>query len=207
MKILAAGAYVNVDAIGYGASAAERLKDRPPEGYGIAAHPINVAERSEFTDRSKKYRMVNQRAEMYWRMREALDPEGDQSIALPPDPELLADLCAPRYQITPSGIKIESKIEIKARLGRSPDAGDATCLAMIPDRRPGPQQVLLGPPRTQPPVPGLTSGYPGLPQQPSTPGMPRAPGMPRPGVPGGMPNRPPVPGMPFGGGYGQGGHR
>ncbi len=137
---LPAGSPLNVDAIGYGASAAERLADAPPAGFGMKARPVNVAERSEYRDRSKRFRMVNLRAEMFWRLREALDPEGDTLLALPPDQELLADLCAPTYEITTAGIKVESKPEIAARLGRSPDRGDAVALAMLP-----------GPPITQPP--------------------------------------------------------
>jgi hypothetical protein len=139
------GSFINVDAIGYGASAAERLADRPPEGHGLHAVPVNVATRSDHTDRSGKYKMVNTRAEMYWRLREALDPEFDSAMALPDDPELLADLTSAVYEIVPGGIKIESKDQIAARLGRSPDAGDAVALAMIPlHRKTGP--IIAGPP-------------------------------------------------------------
>jgi hypothetical protein len=126
---------INVDAIGYGASAAERLKDKPPEGHGLLAHPVNVAAKSAFRDRSGKFGMVNLRAEMYWRLREALDPESGQEMALPPDAELKADLCAPRYEIAPAGIRVEAKPDIIARLGRSPDRGDAVALAMLTFRR------------------------------------------------------------------------
>jgi hypothetical protein len=123
---------INVDAIGYGASAAERLRDAPPEGHGLKATAVNVAAKSTYRDRSGRYKMINIRAEMYWRLREALDPEFGSTLALPPDPELLADLTAPSYEITPSGIKIESKDDIKERLsGRSPDCGDAVALSML----------------------------------------------------------------------------
>jgi hypothetical protein len=40
----------------------------------------------------------------------------------------LADLCAPRYRLTASGILLEAKEEVVRRLGRSPDAGDAVVL-------------------------------------------------------------------------------
>lgn len=129
------GAYVNVDAIGYGASAAERLADPEPDGYGISAHAVNVAARSEHRDRSGKFRLVNQRAEMYWRLREELDPEFGATLALPDDPELLADLTAPRFEITIAGIRIEEKAALSLRLpgGRSPDCGDAVALTMLPE--------------------------------------------------------------------------
>jgi hypothetical protein len=93
--------------------------------------PINVAMATEYTDRSGRYGMKNVRAEMYWRLREALDPDHDSTLCLPPDPELLADLTAPTFDIVIGGIKVESKDDIKDRLKRSPDAGDAVCLAML----------------------------------------------------------------------------
>jgi hypothetical protein len=52
---------------------------------------------------------VNQRAEWWWGMREDLDPASGQDLALPPDPELKADLCAPRWKLTARGIQIESE--------------------------------------------------------------------------------------------------
>ena len=61
-------------------------------------------------------------------MRECLDPVHGEDLALPPDAELLADLCAPRYRLTASGILLEAKEEVVRRLGRSPDAGDAVVL-------------------------------------------------------------------------------
>ena len=79
-------------------------------------------------DRSGKYRLVNVRAASYWKLRECLDPVHGEELALPPDAELLADLGAPRYKLTASGIQLEAKEDIVQRLGRSPDAGDAVVL-------------------------------------------------------------------------------
>lgn len=72
-------------------------------------------------------RFANKRAEAWWRLREALDPDqpGGATIALPPDPELRADLAAPTYEATGKGILVESKKDLKKRLGRSPGKGDA----------------------------------------------------------------------------------
>ena len=71
------------------------------------------------------------RAEAYWRFREALDPaqDGGSRIALPHDPELLADLTTPRFEVTSSGIKITPKDKVVETLGRSPDKGDAVVMA------------------------------------------------------------------------------
>ena len=74
---------------------------------------------------------VNKRAEAWWRFREALDPdqEGGSPICLPPDAGILGDLTAPRYELMPRGIKVEAKVEVKKRLGRSPDDGDSIVMA------------------------------------------------------------------------------
>jgi hypothetical protein len=48
---------------------------------------------------------------------------------LPTDQELLADLSAPRWKLKPTGIAIESKDDIRARLGRSTDKADAVVMA------------------------------------------------------------------------------
>ncbi len=58
-----------------------------------------------------------------------------QRVALPPDSALMAELCAPQYQLTPSGIKIEKKEDIIKRIGRSTDRADAVIMAA--QRAPG----------------------------------------------------------------------
>lgn len=79
------------------------------------------------------FRFKNLRAQAVWQLREALDPEYGSQIALPPDPELAADLAAYRYEV----LKVEKgghqilvgpKEEMKERLGRSPDKGDTTIM-------------------------------------------------------------------------------
>jgi hypothetical protein len=119
------GGRVNVDAIGYGAACAEALRDV----IGGLAVAVNVAAATELYDRSRKYRLTNVRAAMYWRLREALDPETGDNLALPPDQEVLADLTSVRYEVRASGIVLEEKKKLKERIGRSPDCGDALCLA------------------------------------------------------------------------------
>ncbi len=91
--------------------------------------PINFAAGSEGHDKTGRLKFVNVRAAAYWGMREALDPDSGDGLMLPPDSELLADLCAPHWSMRTSGIQIESKDEISKRIGRSPDAGDAVVLA------------------------------------------------------------------------------
>jgi len=118
-------ARINIDVISVGSSPYDILKSNK----ALDVHPINFAEKSTGTDRSGKLRFANKRAEFYWRFREALDPELGEDIALPPDPEILADLCAARWTVRTNGILIESKDDIKKRIGRSPDCGDGIVLA------------------------------------------------------------------------------
>lgn len=81
--------------------------------------------------RDRQLGFVNVRAEAYWRFREALDPAqpGGSSIMLPDDPEIVSDLCAPMYEVTSRGVKLESKEEVCKKLSRSPDKGDAIVMA------------------------------------------------------------------------------
>jgi hypothetical protein len=111
---------VGVDAIGYGASAAERMQD----DYQMNVLKINSSERSDGTDKSDTYGFANLRSEMYWRLREALDPENMEALALPDDRDIRVELCAPTYKIRGGRYVVESKEDIKKRLGRSPDKAD-----------------------------------------------------------------------------------
>lgn len=122
---LTEGGRAHVDVIGIGSSAFDSARER-----GLEVFPINWAEGSKARDRSNTLSFVNKRAEQWWRMREALDPEKGEGLMLPDDPELLADLCAPRWKSQSNGILIESKEDMKKRIGRSPDCGDATVLAL-----------------------------------------------------------------------------
>jgi hypothetical protein len=112
---------VNVDVIGVGASVYDLLN----KVYKIPVMPLHSSEHSEETDKSKQLSFINKRAEWWWKLREALDPQGDQKLAIPDDRQLRADLTAPRWEMTARGIKVEAKEDIKDRIGRSPDKGDA----------------------------------------------------------------------------------
>ncbi len=120
MAQLEQGTKVNVDVIGVGTSVFDILKT-----HGIDVYAMNASNKSEAMDKFGNLSFFNQRAEWYWRMREALDPESGDEICLPPGRELLADLTAPRWELTTRGIKVEPKENIIARIGRSPDLGDA----------------------------------------------------------------------------------
>lgn len=125
VSVVEPGAQIGVDVIGIGASGYDSLTYA-----GVSALAINNAESAgDRRDRSGRLKFRNVRAASYWKLREALDPQLGDGIALPPDPELLSDLCAPRFSLTTGGVLLESKDDIKARLGRSPDKGDAVVMA------------------------------------------------------------------------------
>jgi hypothetical protein len=118
---------VGMDVIGVGASPADLAEE-----LGIQLIAMNASETEGLvseTDSSGMLPFANKRAFWYWRLREALDPDKGENLALPPDRELLADLCAPQYRVGLGGIIIESKDDIKKRIGRSPDKGDALVYA------------------------------------------------------------------------------
>jgi len=109
----------NIDEGAMGAGSVDRLKE---QGYNVKG--INFGERANRSDT-----FINIRAEMYWHLRE-LFRNGQISI---PDDTILADeLSKIKYKFNSSGkIQIESKEEIKERIGRSPDRADSLALCFM----------------------------------------------------------------------------
>lgn len=112
---------------GYAGAIIERFKDN-----GIAYSKFDGSAASVATAKGSGLRFANKRAETIWRFREELDPdqEGGSAVALPPDPELRADLASYHYTVGARGILIESKEDIKKRIGRSPNKGDAVVMCL-----------------------------------------------------------------------------
>lgn len=121
------GTIANIDLLGVGGSVVDHLELLRPG----KVQPMNASESpGEVTDKSGLLTFVNCRSYWHWKVREMLDPVTGQDIALPPDPELLRQLCAIKWKSLRSGIQIEAKDEIKKRLGRSPDHADAVIYAL-----------------------------------------------------------------------------
>lgn len=95
----------------------------------LVAAGINPSSKALGKSKDGRYSFKNRRAELHWRFREALNPLTGDNVELPPDEELAEDLCAAEFEITLQGVQIEAKEDIKPRLGRSPDRGDAVLLA------------------------------------------------------------------------------
>jgi len=119
-------AVIHIDVIGVGSSPYDFLNNAGQQVVGV-----NVAERARGVDKSGRLSFLNLRSELWWRMREALDPTNNTGIALPPDPRLLADLTAPTWSLSGASIKVASREEIIAKIGRSPDFGSAYVLALM----------------------------------------------------------------------------
>lgn len=120
-------AVINVDVIGVGAAVYDSL--RRAQAQTIA---VNVAEKARrATDKSGALSFFNLRSDLWWGFRELLDPRNDTGIALPDDPKLLAELCAPRWELSGKTVKVESREDIVKRIGRSPDRATAVILASI----------------------------------------------------------------------------
>lgn len=119
-------AMLYIDVIGVGSSPYDFLNEMRMPVVGV-----NVSEAALRTDKSGRLRFRNQRSELWWRMRETLDPSANTGICLPKDPRLLADLCAPTWKLQAGTIAVASREDILATVGRSPDFASAYCLALL----------------------------------------------------------------------------
>lgn len=108
------------DTGGYGAGVIDQL-------LLLGKSPLAINFASTALDSEHFY---NRRAEMWWNMAEWVKRGG----SLPPLPELVKELTAPTYVVQNGKIRLEEKAQIKARLGVSPDLGDALALTFaVPD--------------------------------------------------------------------------
>lgn len=125
------GALAVVDTSGVGAGVTDRLREQR-----LSVEAFQASQAAPGTDKTGELRFLNRRAHAYWMLRELLDPaqDGGATLALPPDEALTEDLCSAKWTMTSAGrIQIESKDDIKKRLGRSPDVGEAVILACASD--------------------------------------------------------------------------
>jgi hypothetical protein len=127
------GGKAMVDVIGIGAGVVDRLremKDKNDRKYNIVA--FNASEHTDYTDKSGEMGFINCRSASWWHLRELLDPAAESGIALPKDDMLTGDLVAPHWKVTSGGkIQVEAKEDIKERIGRSTDYGDAVVMAFF----------------------------------------------------------------------------
>lgn len=115
---------INIDVVGIGSAVYDLAK-----GAGLNVFGMDARHTSYGRDSSGALGFTRKKSEWWWKFREALDPAMGEDLALPPDRQLLADLTAPRYEMKTSGIQVEDKEDLIARIGRSPDHGDSCVLA------------------------------------------------------------------------------
>jgi hypothetical protein len=121
---------VSVDGIGIGSSALDFMR-----GLGMRVSSVIMSEGSKRLTKEGSLFFKNKRAELYWSLREALDPAGPEPLALPPDKELRTELIAHRYKVVQmgndrAGILMRDKDEVREVLGRSPDKADAVVMTL-----------------------------------------------------------------------------
>jgi len=142
---------------GLGGQAFAHLKANGIKGFALRAHDEVFEKTAE-----KQMGFADRRSAAYWRFREALDPGQVQGspIALPDDPELVVQLSAVTWELTPRGIKVESKEKLEAKLRRASNRADAVVAAWYrgpramthiqewrPDERVGPMVGLRRQPK------------------------------------------------------------
>lgn len=88
---------------------------------GLVVSPVMFGQRA--TDPTA---YQNARAEMYDRMRKWIEK---QNTVIPDDPDVTTQISATRYKMTATGLlALESKDEVRKRLGTSPDIADALAM-------------------------------------------------------------------------------
>jgi hypothetical protein len=120
--------HIGVDPIGVGAATVNALDELAANAdahqLGWAVQHLNAG----YTPLSKASKapdanlFLNLRGQMYWQLREDLR---QGRIAIPKIPSLHRELTTPTFEIKSGKVVVESKDEIKKRIGKSPDAADA----------------------------------------------------------------------------------
>lgn len=126
-----AGKDVRIDGVGLGGGVVDKCKTR-----GLPVIDV-IAGAKPFERPNSVFKFKNLRSQMWWEFREkcrlgkfSMDLRDKHGRPLPIPEKLVGDLAAPRYEISGDKvISVESKDDIKLRLGRSPDDGDAVVMA------------------------------------------------------------------------------
>lgn len=134
-------AFAKVDVIGYGAGVFDFLNLEENRAF-VRPVAVNV---SVVSDDPEKF--PNLRSQLWFAIADFLRESGALHVALGEEEgRLEAELLTPGYKVDPRGRQVvEEKLDIKARLGRSPDIADAVGLAIYNARPLPPAQV----PKTQ----------------------------------------------------------
>ncbi len=133
-----------IDGIGIGAGVVHRAREEGALVQSFIASESATNEGRPMLDKSGELGFANKRSAAWWIAREMLDPSSDFGLCLPPDDLLIGDLTAPRYRTQSGGrIQVESKDDIKLRIGRSTDSGDAVIQVLFPVELDKPSEVAF----------------------------------------------------------------
>ena len=112
---------ITIDTCGLGKGVYDRVKQILGPDTKLSVYALNSAEAPK--NEQKAIQFLNVRAEMWWFTAELF---ANCLTTLPRDEVLIGDLgCATYFEATKGRLQIESKKDIKVRLNRSPDRGDA----------------------------------------------------------------------------------
>jgi hypothetical protein len=117
------------DTGGYGSGVVDYLLQ-----HGLAPTPVN------FASKPIDAQYLNRRAEMWFEMSKWVKGHG----VLPENSEMCRELSAPMYDFSNGKFKLESKEDIKSRLGYSPDIADALALTFAIPELPAKKYELPG---------------------------------------------------------------
>lgn len=116
---------IAIDDTGVGGGVTDRLRE---EGWRVAAENFGELPKWERVDGE---RFLNRRTELWWAMREWIGGAALGSLAHEWHDQLIADLTQIKYAYKgDQTIALEPKADLKKRIGRSPDFGDALALAL-----------------------------------------------------------------------------
>jgi hypothetical protein len=118
----------SIDVIGIGAGVVDRLREN--RAISSRVNAFNAGEKTALKEKTGELGFVNMRSCGWWTLRELLN---DDAIDLPPDDKLTGDLTAPHWRSMSEGkIQVESKDDIRKRIKRSTDDGDAVMMIFAP---------------------------------------------------------------------------
>jgi hypothetical protein len=120
---------VVVDDDGVGGGVTDRLRESLQEELRSERADLVPYRGGEKAIRPERF--TNKRTESWFRAKWAMD-----SLDIPNDDDLAADLVSVLYKMTSSGqLQAERKDDVKKRLMRSPDRGDALVMLLEPERQ------------------------------------------------------------------------
>ena len=134
-------AYASIDTIGEGAGVYSRIIEVAKEqkiDFGERLISCKYSEKASINDKplkdiTEQYEFLNMRAYLFWCVRDWLNPKNGHNAMLPPNDLFKEEATEIKWFFRSNGeIQIESKEDIKKRLGRSIDLFDALANTFYP---------------------------------------------------------------------------